>query len=920
MMLNFELFLLETLHPIIDPKTNKPFRADRKLEQIKRFVNNSGIPLDDLWLSFSDLPKLGAKPGVRTNKTTPHGVFGFPMRYYLSKKGEMPYASDRTFIIIFKVKGKILEVGHDNSKIRKLEKDPRVKSHVDYLKSIRTVRFNYTNFYEEIDDLLRQNSIFNKSNRNFQQLIFNRLRTSRGEYPDSLQEAISDLQKRIFNLSNWENNDINQINIDRFKSELGEFSFYNIDAGEYEEYFINYNVEKNQYRLNPNYIRYLIEKKNPVIKPTMYNVYVNKIFKIEDLELIVPEVYQSYKARVLDKKYYENINYIRFILNHIKKKSFEPIYLKYGPKKNNTNVRPKLPMEDQLIQICKELGISLDEAYKNMSQDENRVVTPSQILYKITKYIAKLSASKNPPNAYAGEGKGIPKGYERSPNPSWYQQRWNEILRKLGFAGVIDSKDTGQVHSHEPTQGAFVDPSKIEIVNIIHNKSGQYRNPKDMTWDDNISKHIYSYPVYLRNGIFPGTESEKKIQALNQKLDQKRVKFINSISLTLKNLFKKGEDSNFENAYKEAVGLLNQITFYKLAFSKEIKEDESKYEDELKSNGGDSYGAMYAVKDKKTSYQGQITSSFKKLNSIKGNVFEKLNVFFKYVKYDGNEFWVKTLKALARELDNPSKIILNKRIIPEKISFSIFKKENEEKQTYKLSEIPLPEQPEDSRIEKDLINLQDNAENLGRQTRRAIDSIFYGYTTDMMPFNRAALNVLNLIIKIRVYHKEELENQKEEYLKDEGGVNYWRQIKTILKDTSSLIDRLIDRSPHSPWAAWYQLATLLKEITKLDEDTNIGDVKHIQYNTDLPDEESVSASVEVPDGQGKTFEFYDKPKSSEPEKSKDELAQKSSDDLPPLELDDEDDLPPLELSLDDEDEDELELSLDDEDEDDNPFK
>jgi hypothetical protein len=42
--------------------------------------------------------------------------------------------------------------------------------------------------------------------------------------------------------------------------------------------------------------------------------------------------------------------------------------------------------------------------------------------------------------------------------------RWNKLFRKLGISGVIDSDDSGTIHSNEPTQAVFF---SIESVNVI---------------------------------------------------------------------------------------------------------------------------------------------------------------------------------------------------------------------------------------------------------------------------------------------------------------------------------------------------------------------------------------------------------------------------------------------------------------------
>lgn len=931
-MLNFELFLLETLHPVIDPKTNKPFRSDNKVEQIKRFVNNSGMSIDDLWLTYSDLPKLGTRPRVRTNKTTPQGVFGYPMRYFLKQNGNMPYASDRPFILIFKVKGKVLEVGHDIKKTNRLKKNPRVSSHINHLKSLKKPAWEMADFYSEIIRGLNENLFFLKLDENFQEALRERVRRSRSNYPSSYEEALQDLENTFFDINKWANN--SDDTMERLEYELGYMNFYNAHTEDYEKQFAHHDTKKNQFKLNPNYIRFLIEKDKPLIKPTMYNVYVNKIFKIQDLELIVPAAYNAYK-NIINKTTDKNSKYISFVLNYLKNKVFTPVYLKYGPQKNK-NPRPRLPLENELLQICQEYKISLEDAYVKMAENfgsSKGLHTPSQILYQITKFIAQLSAEKNPPMAHNSDDYDLTTATNKAPMSNWYQQRWNQILRKLGFSGVIDSKGTGQIHSSEPTQGAFVDPSKIEIVNIIYNKSGQYQNPKDMSWTRTSQKHTYGYEPTGSTRKLKGTPLQNKIHGLTQKLHKHNNNFLNALNLSLSNVINQDRDDYyFNDAYKKAVNLINQITIYKMALSDEIKKHQSEYEEVLKTNGGDSHHAMMSIKKEvNPNANFEIKSPFKTLNEIKTSVFGKLNAFFKNVEYNGDEPWVKLFKDLAKELDNPSIIMQKKRVIAEKTPFVVNKKDEKVKDKFELIERPISEKPADADLEQDYKDFSNAQYALRVEIRKISDELYYGRKASTANYNKLAVDTLNKIIKIKVHYKDELENDRHLHknnINDDNKINYWAQIRSMWINSQGNFDNLLENHK-KPNAAWYQLTNKLIEAMRHDRD--LDDIKPVEYDkSNLPEEEFIYSThnKEAPTDQGKTFEFYDdKPKSTNDElksnknfkNDKEELTLQKSpfdndeEELPPLdfEFDDDDDFEPLDLSLDNDE---------DEDEDDNPFK
>src|SRR5271163_2859700 len=105
-----EFYLLEDKY--IDPITGKNWRyVDkwRHLEAIVKDESKKGIPPARIWVTYSNVPKLGFYPRS-SHGAEPNGVFAYPAIYLLDKK-EAPFAGNRAYMIAFKVKGSVGELG-----------------------------------------------------------------------------------------------------------------------------------------------------------------------------------------------------------------------------------------------------------------------------------------------------------------------------------------------------------------------------------------------------------------------------------------------------------------------------------------------------------------------------------------------------------------------------------------------------------------------------------------------------------------------------------------------------------------------------------------------------------------------------------------------------------------------------------------
>ena len=100
---------------------------------------------DDIYISYSDLPKLGINP--KTNYDTPAGIYCYPLKpMYPSVHGNtIPFAGDRRYVLVLQYNtGRVLEIGNYNE--------------AEYQKDLQTLRTNIPNMFkissEVFDDIV----------------------------------------------------------------------------------------------------------------------------------------------------------------------------------------------------------------------------------------------------------------------------------------------------------------------------------------------------------------------------------------------------------------------------------------------------------------------------------------------------------------------------------------------------------------------------------------------------------------------------------------------------------------------------------------------------------------------------------------------------------------------------------------------
>ena len=104
--------LKNNLH--INPKTGMSYRPVDAWEQVKAIVAHevkvNKTDVNKIWLTFSEVSKLGQRAHISDSKSTPVGIFAFPIKYALKKTTNLPFGS-RPYIHIFKTNKSHFEAG-----------------------------------------------------------------------------------------------------------------------------------------------------------------------------------------------------------------------------------------------------------------------------------------------------------------------------------------------------------------------------------------------------------------------------------------------------------------------------------------------------------------------------------------------------------------------------------------------------------------------------------------------------------------------------------------------------------------------------------------------------------------------------------------------------------------------------------------
>jgi hypothetical protein len=482
---------------LINPKTNKVWRAHDRWKRLAAIVNYeikvNGVDPKRIWITFSHVSKFGQRTVVSGSKSTPVGIFGFPVSLALSLQDRLSF-SDRPYIHVFKTKTSHLEVGSQG-----VQKDfETLKNSYPHLSSedriIEEIRSKIRKLEEEtqiIASSWKPNDV-TKSNDHGVAALFSiihdvtwivRDRITSNWSPDGLRSLAAE---SYFDMKEIMKPYDAKQSLAKLKTYLATQEFY-VNG----KHFYRYKNVQNDLgaSLSPEYVEYL-KSANPE-SPELQLFLHQKKLTFEQIRATNPYAFDYHSTgRILETQHERNRSIynsrsFRMIINDLITK-IKYVLLEVA----NRPVPPpkdmeKLPYGKQLKDFAEKHGLDFNMAAKDAF---HKSTTPNRFLYRAAEALARQLAGKQ-----RDEGK----------KKTW-QMAWNTVLRSLGVHAVADTKNTGHIHASEMTQGVFMDPERIEHIATIIQRSHSSgldpaNRPTKSDWESNT--HIRTkLPTDQRKG------------------------------------------------------------------------------------------------------------------------------------------------------------------------------------------------------------------------------------------------------------------------------------------------------------------------------------------------------------------------------------------------------------------------------------
>jgi hypothetical protein len=145
------MYIKEITEARKNPELNPKESVNKQLQDLYDATTDTipGSNIKNLFVSFTDLDKLGINPTSRYN--TPIGIYAYPAEYVLEKIGEkqstqlLPFAGDKPWVNIFRATGNVVYLDGIPS-----------KDYPQYLKMLKDAFVSKTMSEDDFDHLFRQ--------------------------------------------------------------------------------------------------------------------------------------------------------------------------------------------------------------------------------------------------------------------------------------------------------------------------------------------------------------------------------------------------------------------------------------------------------------------------------------------------------------------------------------------------------------------------------------------------------------------------------------------------------------------------------------------------------------------------------------------------------------------------------------------
>lgn len=430
--MSFKKFINEALAEkelFINPKTGKKWTAKNIWDRIKFIYDykiKQGVPDERLWVSFTDTPRLNIYPAVsnRGGKTTPTGVFGYPMKLAVNSKAtddgfNLPSFTERAYIIAFESLVDVFDIGGEANSTAETD-------------ALKTIKKNSNG--REATEMVAQNVVqkLNSVMHFYPQLspIFDRYISQQvGSVLDALNHARIDSPEEY---------------IERLITDRGYYGG--------NSFAMHGHLDSKGLTFNPKALERILQKVPIAKKYLINNNFVPANVAPQFISLISKEIHLSNEV----KTYFDLINNKEKIIKfmHVAEKLIQKELESFH---KNIDLS-QIPQIEKIKELAQKLNLDLHQAisdsvnnYEEISSTKNNRL----FLYRLTKNLAMQWGKKD-------------KQQGKTSNENW-NTRWNKMLQYIGLHNIADIQHTGHIHSAEQSQGIFFNPKTIKVIEILPN-------------------------------------------------------------------------------------------------------------------------------------------------------------------------------------------------------------------------------------------------------------------------------------------------------------------------------------------------------------------------------------------------------------------------------------------------------------------
>lgn len=450
---------------LVDPKTGKAWRYNsviQRLKIIRKEQEEKGVDSKELWVSFSNVTRLGIYPAA-ADGGTPIGLYAYPIDYVIQKKGDVPYGEDRKYMLVFKAKRKNVISIEEKDK-EEISDFKTIHSHLSsegirqkFDTFLTKRRFAVSRFINSLVDKLDNNMVKDVVRKYLDSVVgyvFEKLE-NRLIYSDNMKERakIDDILSELTETNEFKKQMIEE----RMKDYILKMTV------RYEGNQPGYTTRVKKYdKVDPQTFTATLspEAIETYKKYSLYDGDEHTLFQIlknkenaydrserefERISMLWMFLYSDYSKSKAGQKIINSINSLKEKIQ----KFIEEFQKKHDEIKDSVS----FPFQEELKKYAEKKGLdwfnALVQAISSIGS-ANKSRTSGSFVYRFTEQLAQQMARKS--------------------NKKYYVI-WMKILKELGLSGIADEFGTGTIHTGEPTQGVFFDPKQFELIQIITNNS-----------------------------------------------------------------------------------------------------------------------------------------------------------------------------------------------------------------------------------------------------------------------------------------------------------------------------------------------------------------------------------------------------------------------------------------------------------------